>query len=167
MHAKGRTSHRDIYRVNVVNLLENILLPVMLRKQCRLCRLGKPDIVNALSDALQRSTGKVRRAPPAVRLEQPYALRKRNDNIREVQPLGLMDGHHLHALAGRWGRYGRICLIPIFQETPQIVEIPARLADANKAAELLGKRYGLYTEKVDVEGNVGVVIVDDIENDNS
>lgn len=36
-----------------------------------------------------------------------------------------------------------------------------------KAAELLGKRYGLYTEKVDVEGNVGVVIVDDIENDNS
>lgn len=53
------------------------------------------------------------------------------------------------------------------KETPQIVEIPARLADANKAAELLGKRYGLYTEKVDVEGNVGVVIVDDIENDNS
>lgn len=36
-----------------------------------------------------------------------------------------------------------------------------------KAAELLGKRYGLYTEKVDVEGSVGVVIVDDIENDNS
>lgn len=33
-----------------------------------------------------------------------------------------------------------------------------------KAAELLGKRYGLYTEKVDVGGNVGVVIVDDIEN---
>lgn len=36
-----------------------------------------------------------------------------------------------------------------------------------KAAELLGKRYGLYTDKVDVDGNVGVVIVDDIENDNS
>ena len=34
-----------------------------------------------------------------------------------------------------------------------------------KAAELLGKRYGLYTEKVDVDASVGVVIVDDIEND--
>nr|DAV10854.1 MAG TPA: Terminase small subunit [Caudoviricetes sp.] len=32
-----------------------------------------------------------------------------------------------------------------------------------KAAELLGKRYGLYTDKVDVSGDVGVVIVDDIE----
>ena len=34
-----------------------------------------------------------------------------------------------------------------------------------KAAELLGKRYGLYTEKVEVDASVGVVIVDDIEND--
>lgn len=34
-----------------------------------------------------------------------------------------------------------------------------------KAAELLGKRFGLYTDKVDVSGDVGVVIVDDIEND--
>lgn len=33
-----------------------------------------------------------------------------------------------------------------------------------RAAELLGKRYGLYTEKVDVAGSMGVVIVDDIEN---
>lgn len=32
-----------------------------------------------------------------------------------------------------------------------------------KAAELLGKRYGLYTDKVDVQGNVGVTIVDDLD----
>lgn len=34
-----------------------------------------------------------------------------------------------------------------------------------KAAELLGKRYGLYTEKVDVEGAIPVVITgdDDLE----
>ena len=30
-----------------------------------------------------------------------------------------------------------------------------------KAAELLGKRYGLYTEKIDLDGNTRVVIVDD------
>lgn len=33
------------------------------------------------------------------------------------------------------------------KEVPQIVEIPARLCDSNKAAELMAKRYGLLTEK--------------------
>lgn len=32
-----------------------------------------------------------------------------------------------------------------------------------KAAELLGKRYGLFTDKVNVEGSAKVVIVDDLE----
>ena len=35
----------------------------------------------------------------------------------------------------------------IKKEVPKIVEIPAKLSDANKAAELLGKRYGLYIEE--------------------
>lgn len=50
-------------------------------------------------------------------------------------------------------------------EHPEVVEIPARLADSNKAAELLGKRYGLFTDKVDVTGAVPVVITgeDDLE----
>ena len=39
----------------------------------------------------------------------------------------------------------------IKEETPQIVEIPARLMDANRAAELLGKAYGLYTDRVEAE----------------
>lgn len=34
-----------------------------------------------------------------------------------------------------------------------------------KAAELLGKRFGLFTDKVNLEGNVGVMIVDDIPED--
>lgn len=37
------------------------------------------------------------------------------------------------------------------KETPKIVEIPAMLRDANKAAELLGKAYGLYTDKLEAE----------------
>lgn len=45
-------------------------------------------------------------------------------------------------------------------ENPEIVEIPARLADANKAAELLGKAYALFTDKmeadVDMELNITV-----------
>lgn len=48
------------------------------------------------------------------------------------------------------------------EEVPQIVEIPAKLSDSNKAAELLGKRYSLFTDKINVDGIEGVVIVDDI-----
>ena len=51
------------------------------------------------------------------------------------------------------------------EEIPEIVEIPAKLSDSNKAAELLGKAYGIYTDKVDVEGAIPVVIsgADDLE----
>ena len=48
------------------------------------------------------------------------------------------------------------------KEEPTVVEIPARLCDANKAAELLGKRYGLFTDKLDVQAAERVVIVDDL-----
>jgi hypothetical protein len=34
------------------------------------------------------------------------------------------------------------------EETAEIVPIPARLSDSNKAAELLGKRYGLFNDDV-------------------
>lgn len=39
----------------------------------------------------------------------------------------------------------------IKKEMPEIVEIPARLADANKAAELLGKAYALFTDKLEAD----------------
>ena len=39
------------------------------------------------------------------------------------------------------------------------------LKDRTKAAELLGKRYAMWTDKQQVEGTVGVTIVDDIEDD--
>ncbi len=51
------------------------------------------------------------------------------------------------------------------EDIPQVVEIHARLSDANKAAELLGKAYGIYTEKVDMDVNVPVMFSgeDDLE----
>lgn len=41
--------------------------------------------------------------------------------------------------------------------------LDASLQDRTKAAELLGKRYRLFTEKVELEGNQQVQIVDDID----
>lgn len=34
-----------------------------------------------------------------------------------------------------------------------------------KAAELIGKRYGMFTDKLNVEGSVPVVIIDDLDED--
>ena len=45
---------------------------------------------------------------------------------------------------------------------PVILKKQISAKDRTKAAELLGKRYALFTEKVDLEGNVGVTIIDDI-----
>ena len=46
------------------------------------------------------------------------------------------------------------------KEVPQLVQVPTRVSDLNKAAELLGKRYGPYTDKieqtVDAELNITV-----------
>ena len=49
------------------------------------------------------------------------------------------------------------------EEVAQIVEIPSKLTDANKAAELIGKRYGIFTEKMNVTGAIPVVISGDDE----
>lgn len=49
------------------------------------------------------------------------------------------------------------------EEVPQIVEIPAKLSDANKAAELLGKRYALFTDKVDSNIDMNLHIEVDYE----
>lgn len=51
------------------------------------------------------------------------------------------------------------------KEVPQIVEIPAQLKDSNKAAELLGKRYKLFTDKIQADVTLPVVISggDDLE----
>ncbi len=43
--------------------------------------------------------------------------------------------------------------------------LDATLQDRTKAAELLGKRYRLFTEKMEIEGAQRVQIVDDIEDD--
>ena len=45
---------------------------------------------------------------------------------------------------------------------PVILKKQISVKDRTKAAELLGKKYALFTEKVDLEGNVGVTIIDDI-----
>ena len=60
---------------------------------------------------------------------------------------------------------GKLKKQTITEESPAVVEIPARLSDANKAAELLGKAYGIYTDRVeadvDMELNISIDYGDD------
>ena len=56
---------------------------------------------------------------------------------------------------------GKLKKQTVTEESPAVVEIPARLSDANKAAELLGKAYGLYTEKVEQQMDMDLNIVVD------
>lgn len=55
---------------------------------------------------------------------------------------------------------GKLKKQTITEEKPAVVEIPAQLRDANKAAELLGKAYGIYTDRieadVDMELNINI-----------
>jgi len=44
------------------------------------------------------------------------------------------------------------------EETPAVVPIPARLSDANKAAELIGRRYGIFKDNVKLD--VTPVVID-------
>lgn len=55
----------------------------------------------------------------------------------------------------------------IEEEKAEIVEIPTRVSDANKAAEMLGKYYGLWTEKIDLDSEQKVTFVDDLEEEDS
>lgn len=48
------------------------------------------------------------------------------------------------------------------EQTPQTVEIPTQNKDSIKAWELLGKRYQLWTDKVDLNSSEGIKIIDDI-----
>ena len=51
------------------------------------------------------------------------------------------------------------------EEIPQIIEIPTKVSDANKAAELLGKRYALFTDKVDMDADTEINITIDYGDD--
>lgn len=47
-------------------------------------------------------------------------------------------------------------------EEPVTVLIPTKVSDANKAAEMLGKYYSLFTDRTQIEGISQIQIIDDI-----
>lgn len=58
--------------------------------------------------------------------------------------------------SSRYDENGKKVIIE--KEVPQLVRVPTKVSDLNKAAELLGKRYGLYTEKVDLDADTSITV---------
>lgn len=54
----------------------------------------------------------------------------------------------------------------VYNEHVEVVPVPTKVSDVNKAAELLGKRYGIWKEKVEVE-DVTPTFVDDLPEEDS
>lgn len=52
-----------------------------------------------------------------------------------------------------------------FESRARIIKKQISAKDRIKAAELLGKRYALFTDKLNVDATVGVQIIDDIDED--
>lgn len=50
----------------------------------------------------------------------------------------------------------------IKEEHVKVVEIPAKLSDTNKALELIGKRYAMWTDRTDLQGELAVTFVNDV-----
>lgn len=51
--------------------------------------------------------------------------------------------------SSRYDENGKKVIIE--KEVPQLVRVPTKVRDLNKAAELLGKRYALFTDKVETD----------------
>lgn len=49
------------------------------------------------------------------------------------------------------------------EERPEVIKLPTQNKDSIKAGELLGKRFGMWTDKVELEASNQVVIVDDTD----
>ena len=47
------------------------------------------------------------------------------------------------------------------KEVPKVIQIPARLSDANRAAEMLGKAHGIFTDRVEVDADMELNITID------
>lgn len=47
-------------------------------------------------------------------------------------------------------------------EEAELVQFPTKVSDANRAAEMLGRRYAMFTDNKNIDGDVGIILVDDV-----
>ena len=113
--------------------------------------LKKPEIKKYIDEQLEKiSCEKIADATEVLEYLTSVMRREKKENI--VVTLTQENSKYVKDENGRPHKQ------TVKEEVARVVEIPSKLSDANKAAELIGKRYGIFTEKMNIAGAVPVVI---------
>ena len=108
--------------------------------------IHKPELVKYIADRMASKQSALIASQDEV-LEYLTRVMRRQENEHTVQVVGEYVPVTAQNKSG--GEYTSIKR----QERTKVVDIPTPVKDANKAAELLGKRYAIFTENVAVDLN--------------
>lgn len=97
-------------------------------------------------------------------LNKPHIKSYIDGKLKEISDKKIAEGEEVleYLTSLMRGQEVEEVLIGQGQGLQDVTEIKVSAKDRLKAAELIGKRYALFTDKVDIEGNVGAIIIDDI-----
>lgn len=97
-------------------------------------------------------------------LTKPYVREYVDSMLKEIGNQRIMNAEEVMTLLTSIARNQEREEVVVFSESgPQVTSKGMSAKDRLKALELIGKRYTLWTDKQQIEGSLGVTIVDDIE----
>lgn len=100
----------------------------------------------------------------AENLTKPYLKNYIDEKLKEFESNRIADAKEVMEYLTKIVRNeAKEEVVVVSEYGPEIIKKDVSIRDRNKAAELLGKRYRLFTDKVEVEGTGIVQIVDDID----
>lgn len=123
--------------------------------------LTKPDIKNYIDEKLQEiEDSKIMDAKEVM--ERLTAIGRREVSEHQVVTL--------RNKTEKWvpiGEDGTLKKMVIESEEAEVVEMPTKVSDVNKALELMGKRHALFTDKVDLNtGDIVIKVGEWVDDDN-
>ncbi|MGS5516890.1 terminase small subunit [Clostridioides difficile] len=100
----------------------------------------------------------------AENLTKPYLKNYIDEKLKEFESNRIADAKEVMEYLTKIVRNeAKEEVVVVSENGVERVKKDVSIRDRNKAAELLGKRYRLFTDKVEVEGTGIVKIVDDID----
>lgn len=124
---------------------------------------------NATEAAIKAGYSKKYTNTNANKLLQNTTVKKYIDErLEEIDNKKIMDQKEVLELLTRIARGEEVEEILALDGTggQEPTEIEVSMKDRIKAAELLGKRYGMWTDKVDMTGNIELIFEDDYGDEN-
>ena len=103
----------------------------------------------------------------AENLKKPYILNYIEERLKELEDKQIAKQEEVlkYLTSVMRGKETEETLRNIGDGYQEISDIKVSAKDRIKAAELIGKRYSLWSDRLDIEGSVPVVIIDDLEED--